>query len=446
MRPRTANRASTAKAASMLDLALLRTDPERVRVSARRRGQSDAFVDRVLDLDVQRRKAIATVEALKAEKNAATASISKAADRAAEAARRKPEIAALDEQIAAAGAALPAFDEQIDALLSEVPNLLDPTVPDGADETDNVVVRTWGTPRTFDFSPRPHWELGEALGILDVERAAKLSGSRFSILRGAGARLSRALAAFFLDRAARNGYVEIDPPLLVTRTTMWSTGQLSKFADAMFADANADLYLIPTAEVPLTAMHRDEILAGDALPYRYAAHTPCFRKEAGAAGKDTRGLIRQHQFEKVELIWLTLPERSFDDLDRLTSHATGILEALELPHRVVTLCAGDTGFNAAKTFDLEVWLRSDGGTYREISSCSNCTDFQARRAAIRFRRDPKSRPEFVHTLNGSGLAIGRTLVSIIENYQRADGGIDIPAALIPYTGFGAIVPGGGVTP
>jgi seryl-tRNA synthetase len=223
---------------------------------------------------------------------------------------------------------------------------------------------------------------------------------------------------------------------------MWSTGQLSKFADAMFADANADLYLIPTAEVPLTAMHRDEILAGDALPYRYAAHTPCFRKEAGAAGKDTRGLIRQHQFEKVELIWLTLPERSFDDLDRLTSHATGILEALELPHRVVTLCAGDTGFNAAKTFDLEVWLPSDGGTYREISSCSNCTDFQARRSGIRFRREAKAKPEFVHTLNGSGLAIGRALVAVLENGQRADGGIDLPGALQPFAGFASIEPDG----
>jgi seryl-tRNA synthetase len=214
----------------------------------------------------------------------------------------------------------------------------------------------------------------------------------------------------------------------------------------MFNDPDAELFMIPTAEVPLTAYHKDEILSGDVLPLQYCAHTPCFRKEAGAAGKDTRGLIRQHQFEKVELVWVTTAERSFADLDALTEHAESLLRALELPHRTMLLCSGDVGFNAAKTFDLEVWLPSDGGGYREISSCSNCTDFQARRAAIRFRRDPKSRPEFVHTLNGSGLAIGRTLVSIIENYQRADGGIDIPAALIPYTGFGAIVPGGGVTP
>jgi seryl-tRNA synthetase len=428
----------------MLDLALVRTDPDRVRISARRRGQSDAFVDRVLELDVERRKTIALVESLKAEKNAVTAAIGKAADRAAEAASRKPQIAELDAKIVAAGEHLPGFDEQIDALLSDVPNLLDPAVPDGADESHNAVVRKWGVPRSFDFTPKPHWELGEALGILDVERAAKLSGSRFSILRGAGARLSRALVAFFLDRAARNGYVEIAPPLLVTRQTMWSTGQLSKFADAMFADPSADLYLIPTAEVPLTGMHRDEILAGDTLPRQYAAHTPCFRKEAGAAGKDTRGLIRQHQFEKVELVWLTTPDRSSEDLDRLTAHAGALLAELGLAHRVVLLCAGDTGFNAAKTFDLEVWLPSDGGTYREISSCSNCTDFQARRSSIRFRRDPKVKPELVHTLNGSGLAVGRTLLAILENYQRADGGIELPAALQPFAGFASIEPDGSV--
>ena len=320
--------------------------------------------------------------------------------------------------------------------------MLHPTVPDGSQETQNALVRSWGTPRAFDFPPKPHWDLGEALGILDVERAAKLSGSRFSILRGAGARLSRAIVAFFLDRAARNGYEEVSPPLLVTKSTMWSTGQLSKFADAMFADQSADLYLIPTAEVPLTAMHRDEMLAGDSLPLRYAAYSPCFRKEAGAAGKDTRGLIRQHQFEKVELVWLTQPERSFDDLDRLTSDAAGLLEELGLPHRVMLLCAGDTGFNAAKTFDLEVWLPSEGGMYREISSCSDCTDFQARRSSIRFRREPKAKPELVHTLNGSGLAVGRTLLAVLENFQRADGGIDLPPPLQPFAGFATIEPDG----
>ncbi len=269
-----------------------------------------------------------------------------------------------------------------------------------------------------------------------------MSGSRFSILKGAGVRLQRGLACFFLDRAARNGYTELAVPYLVSRSTMWSTGQLSKFADAMFNDPSADLFMIPTAEVPLTAYHKDEILPGDTLPLRYCAHTPCFRKEAGAAGKDTRGLIRQHQFEKVELVWLTAPERSFDDLDRLTDHAEGLLRELGLAHRTMLLCSGDVGYNAAKTFDLEVWLPSDGGGYREISSCSNCTDFQARRSNMRFRREPKGKPEYVHTLNGSGLAVGRTLLAVLENYQRADGGIDIPPVLVPFTGFAQIGPDG----
>jgi seryl-tRNA synthetase len=426
----------------MLDLNLVRNDPERVRISARRRGQSDTFVDRILELDGQRRAALTSAETLKAEKNALTASISKAADRGAEAARLKPEIAALDARIVAARETLPALDEQMNALLSDFPNVLDGSVPDGTGEDGNALVRAWGEPSTYAFEPKPHWEIAEALGILDTERAAKISGSRFAILRGPGARLSRAIAAFFLDRAARGGYLEIEPPVLVSKTTMWSTGQLTKFADAMFSDPTVDLFLIPTAEVPLTAMHRDEILGADILPLRYAAHTPCFRKEAGAAGKDTRGLIRQHQFEKVELVWLTQPERSFDDLDRLTAHASSLLQELGLAHRVMLLCAGDTGFNAAKTFDLEVWLPSGGGLFREISSCSNCTDFQARRSAIRFRRDTKAKPELVHTLNGSGLAIGRTLVAVIENYQRADGGIDVPAALQPFAGFASIEPDG----
>lgn len=428
----------------MLDLALLRSDPERVRISARRRGISAAFVDHVVALDAERRAGLTVVEAMKAEKNALTAGIAKAADRAGEAARLRPEIAALDERIAAAGTELPRIEAAIEAELADVPNVLDGSVPDGVDASHNRVVRTWGAPRAFPFAPKPHWELGEALGILDTERAAKLSGSRFSILRGPGARLARALAAFFLDRAGAAGYLEIDPPLLVTRSTMWATGQLSKFADAMFADTDADLFLIPTAEVPLTAMHRDEILAADALPLQYAAHTPCFRKEAGAAGKDTRGLIRQHQFEKVELVWVTLPERSFDDLEALTSHAAQLLEELALPHRVMLLCSGDTGFNAAKTYDIEVWLPSDGGLYREISSCSDCTDFQARRGSIRFRRDAKARPELVHTLNGSGLAVGRALVAVLENGQRADGGVDVPTALQRFTGFASIEPDGSV--
>jgi seryl-tRNA synthetase len=429
----------------VLHLDLLRREPDHVRVAARRRGIGAEFVDRILDLDRERRAALTTVEALKAEKNALTAEIGKAADKKAAAAGLRPRIAELDARIAAAGERLPAFDQQIDAALTEVPNLLDGSVPDGSDEHANVLVRSWGEAPRFAFTPKPHWEIGERLGIFDFERAAKLSGSRFTVLRGAGARLSRALAQFFLDRAARNGYVEIDPPLLVSRSTMWSTGQLSKFSDQMYSfdgDGASDaLYLIPTAEVPLTAMHRDELLAGDALPVRYAAHTPCFRKEAGAAGKDTRGLIRQHQFEKVELVWLTTPERSFDDLETLVRNATGLYEELGIAHRVMLLCAGDTGFNAAKTFDVEAWMPG-ADTYREISSCSNCTDFQARRSSIRFRREAGAKPELVHTLNGSGGAIGRTLAAIVENYQRADGGVTIPEILRPFAGFASIEPDG----
>jgi seryl-tRNA synthetase len=423
----------------MLDLALLRRDPERVRESARRRGIDTGFVERALELDVRLRRARTEAEALKAEKNALTGRIAKAPDRAAEAQRLRPEIARLDERIAHESASIPQLESEIDEILSDVPNVLDPSVPDGSGEDDNVVVRDSGDRPTFDFEPKAHWDIGEALGILDFERAAKLSGSRFSILRGKGAALSRALTNFFLDRATQRTYNEVAPPFLVSRKTMWSTGQLSKFSDAMFADPEADLFMVPTSEVPLTAMHGDEILSADALPLRYTAYSPCFRKEAGAAGKDTRGLIRLHQFEKVELVWLTSPEDSAAALDRLTSDAEALLVELDLPYRVVALCAGDVGFNAAKTYDLEVWLPGQS-TYREISSCSNCTDFQARRAQIRFRRDPKARPELLHTLNGSGLAVGRTIVAILENYQQADGSVQIPDALVPYTGFERIGP------
>jgi seryl-tRNA synthetase len=421
----------------MLDLALLRRDPERVRRVAARRPAGAGFVDEVLALDAKLRTARTRVETLKAEKNGLTAEISKARDRAAEAQRLRPQIAELDASIASAGETIPALETEIDAILSEVPNLLDDSVPDGSGEADNVVVRSEGAPGAFSFAPKPHWEIGEALGILDFERAAKLSGSRFAVLRGKGARLSRALANFFLDRAARRSYTEVSPPVLVNRETMWSTGQLTKFADAMFQDREADLFMIPTSEVPLTALHKDEILAGETLPLRYAAYTPCFRKEAGAAGKDTRGLIRLHQFDKVELVWLSAPERSLDALEQLTRDAGDLLAELGLPYRVVALCSADVGFNAAKTYDLEAWLPGQNA-YREISSCSNCTDFQARRGAIRFRREPKAKPELVHTLNGSGLAVGRTIVAILENYQQADGSVRIPDALIEYTGFDSI--------
>jgi len=425
----------------MLDLALLRRDPDRVRRAASRRAAGDAFVDDVLAIDTRLRAARTAAETLAAEKNGLTARIGAAADKGAAARELRPHIAELDARILAANAEIPPLDAQIDAILSEIPNLLDDSVPDGAGESDNVVVRDSGPPPAFAFAARPHWELGEALGIIDFDRATKLSGARFAVLRGAGARLSRALASFFLERAYQRGYTEVAPPYLVTRETMWSTGQLTKFADAMFRDADADLFMIPTAEVPLTALHRDEIFAPGLLPLAYAAYTPCFRKEAGAAGKDTRGLIRQHQFDKVELVWLVEPERSDETLERLTADAEALLAELELPYRVLALCSADVSFNAARTYDLEVWLPGQQ-TYREISSCSNCTDFQARRAQIRFRREPKGKPELVHTLNGSGLAIGRTLVAVLENYQQPDGGIVVPSALVPFCGFSRVEPDG----
>ncbi|MBV8638739.1 MAG: serine--tRNA ligase [Candidatus Eremiobacteraeota bacterium] len=423
----------------MLDIALVRRDPDRVRRSAQRRGNDASFVDDILRLDEEYRSALAAVETAKAEKNLLSAEIGKAADKAAAARELKPKLDELAQTIArdedrAKALAPDNPGSPLRSLLENTPNVLDGTVPDGSGEGDNVCVHSWGTPRQFSFSPKPHWELGEALDILDFERAAKLSGSRFAVLKGKGARLSRALVQYFLDRANDRGYLEVIPPLLVSRNTMWSTGQLSKFADAMFMDQDADLFMIPTAEVPLTALHGDEILDVDSLPRKMTAYTPCFRKEAGAAGKDTRGLIRQHQFEKVELVWLTLPEASFDALEALTTDARTLLEELGLPHRVMVLCAGDTSFNSAKTYDTEVWLPSSN-SYREISSCSNCTDFQARRASIRFRREAKAKPELVHTLNGSGLAVGRTLLAIMENYQQADGSIEIPQVLRRYTGF-----------
>jgi seryl-tRNA synthetase len=420
----------------MLDVGLIRRDPERVRLSAKRRGLDPAFVDEVLRLDEEYRSALTAAERATAEKNRLSAEIGKAADKGEAARELRPKLDELSERIEVLEARVrelsPAErDSPLHELLSQSPNILDDSVPDGSDASQNAVLRSWGEPRKFSFEPLPHWELGERLGILDFARAAKLSGSRFSILIGPGARLARALAQFFLDRAQSKGYIEVNPPVLVSRETMWSTGQLSKFADAMFRDDDADLFLIPTAEVPLTAMHGGEILSADSLPRKYAAFTPCFRKEAGAAGKDTRGIIRLHQFEKVELVWLSAPEASADALEALTRDAEELLRDLELPHRTVALCAGDVGFNAAKTYDLEVWVPSSQ-SYREISSCSNCTDFQARRAAIRVRRNAKAKPELAHTLNGSGLPIGRTLLAILENFQQADGSVAIPAVLQPY--------------
>ena len=326
------------------------------------------------------------------------------------------------------------IEQELDQILMGLPNIPHPTVPVGSDEAENRLERTWGRPPEFDFEPKPHWELGEELGILDFERAAKLSGARFAVLFGAASLMERALINFMLDLHTReHGYKETLPPFMVNTPSMTGTGQLPKFAEDLFRLENGDYWLIPTAEVPVTNLHAQEVLKASELPLRYTAYTPCFRAEAGSYGRDTRGLIRQHQFDKVELVTFSLPEASYDILEELTGHAEKVLKLLELPYRVVSLCTGDLGFSAAKTYDLEVWLPS-AGVYREISSCSNFEAFQARRAGIRLKREGQKGTELAHTLNGSGLAVGRTLVAIMENCQQADGSITIPKALRPYMG------------
>ena len=342
----------------------------------------------------------------------------------------------LSDSISLTDGPIAELDAKMREVLLVIPNLPDASVPAGADAAANVETRKVGEPKRFDFQPRPHWDLGPALGILDFERAAKISGARFTVLMDAGARLERALIQFMLDLHTRErGYREVIPPYLVTPETMLGTGQLPKFEGDLFKTkaGDRDLYLIPTAEVPLTALHGEEILEASALPLHYVAFTPCFRSEAGSYGKDVRGLIRQHQFHKVELVKLTSAETSMDELEKMTADAEEVLKRLGLAYRVIVLCTGDMGFNAAKTYDIEVWLPGQDA-YREISSCSNCTDFQARRSNIRYRPEPKAKPRFVHTLNGSGLAVGRTLIAVLENYQQADGSVVIPEALRPYMG------------
>ena len=354
----------------------------------------------------------------------------------------RAELRGLSKELKEGAKEVEARLKQIEAELAQillmVPNLPHASVPDGRSSADNPVVRTLGEKPAFSFKPKPHWELGEALGILDFARAAKVSGARFAVYRGLGAKLERALVSFMLDTHTARGYTEILPPYLVSRASMTGTGQLPKFEDDSFkTQGDPELFLIPTAEVPVTNLHRDEILEGDQLPLKYCAYTPCFRREAGSYGKDTRGLIRQHQFQKVELVKLCRPERSYEEHEALTADAEEILKRLELPYRVVSLCGGDLGFAAAKCYDLEVWLPGQEA-YREISSCSNFEDFQARRAQIRFRSAPGEKPQLLHTINGSGLAVGRTVVAILENFQDADGSVRVPEALRPYLGVDVI--------
>ena len=416
----------------MLDLKYLRDNLEEAQRRLATRGE-EANLAAFTDLDRRRRELLGESEALKAEKNRVSAIIGQTKDKG----QVQGEIARMKEvsaQIKTLDDELKSVEENLQGLLLRIPNLPHEETPVGASEADNREVKRWGDLPTFDFDPQAHWDIGEGLGILDFERGTKITGTRFTLYRGAGARLERALINFMLDlHTGEHKYVEILPPFMVNRDSMTGTGQLPKFEDDLFHTDDPDYFLIPTAEVPVTNIHRNEILAGSDLPVCYTAYTPCFRKEAGSYGKDTRGLIRQHQFNKVELVKFVKPEESDAELAKLLDNAEEVLRRLKLPYRVVDLCSGDLGFSAARTFDIEVWLPGQA-TYREISSCSNFRDYQARRAAIRFRREDGEKPELVHTLNGSGLAVGRTLVAILENYQQADGSVLIPEVLRPYMG------------
>jgi seryl-tRNA synthetase len=432
----------------MFDLGFVRGNLEIVEQKLRARGADPAILlGDFRTLDQTRREAITSAERLKARRNELSQQVGALKRAGQDATAVMEETRALKEKLDELDSTAAELDEKMRLSLSSIPNLTRDEVPAGGSEADNVTVKSWGEKRKFEFEPKPHWEIGEALGILDLERATKLSGARFAVYMGAGARLERALIGLMLDlHTQKHGYTEVLPPFMVNSKSLFGTGQLPKFAEDLFrcsdADAEAvargefkdnDHWLIPTAEVPVTNLYRDEILDEGKLPIRLTAYTPCFRAEAGAAGRDTRGIIRQHQFQKVELVKFTRPEESDAEHERLTRDAEEILEALELPYRRVLLCTGDTGFSAAKTFDLEVWLPGQQ-LYREISSCSNFEAFQARRANIRYKPAGKGKNEFVHTLNGSGLAVGRTWLAIIENYQQADGAVVVPEILRPYMG------------
>jgi seryl-tRNA synthetase len=420
----------------MLDPGLLRDRLEEVRTGLRNRGEkADTELEQLAALETRRRRLIPELEGLKREQNTAGDEVARAKRQGKDASPIFAANKARAQQIRQLEIQLDQVEQQRAALLMTLPNLPHGSVPVGVSAADNREVRRHGEPKRFDFAPKAHWDLGPALGILDFERATRMSGARFSVLMGAGARLARALIAFMLDLHTReHGYTEVEPPFLVNSEALRGTGNLPKFEQDLFKVAGDwDLYLIPTAEVPLTNLHRGEILDGRDLPLRYTAYTPCFRSEAGSYGADVRGLIRQHQFDKVELVKFTTPEQSYDELESLTRHAEEVLNRLELPYRTVLLCTGDMGFASAKTYDIEVWLPSQE-TYREISSCSNTEAFQARRAGIKFRPQGTGKAEFVHTLNGSGLAVGRTLIAVLENYQQPDGSVIVPEALRQYMG------------
>ena len=417
----------------MLDVKVLRENLDEVKARMATRGGTIDWNEFVA-LDRERRDALANIERLKEKKNRLSGEIGKLKKSGADPTTLMREVEEVSEAIRSSEGPLAEIEAKFKRFMLTLPNLPNPSVKIGKNENDNREVRRWGEPPKFDFEPKNHWDIGEELAILDFTRAAKIAGARFAVYRDAGARLERALINFMLDlHTSENGYKEMLPPALVNRTSLIGTGQLPKFEEDLFHLAPGDYFLIPTAEVPLTNLHRDEMLERDELPIKYVAYTPCFRSEAGSYGKDVRGLIRLHQFNKVEMVKFCEPETSYEELESMVRNAEEVLKRLKLPYRVVELCTGDMGFASAKTYDLEVWLPGQNA-YREISSCSNCEDFQARRANIRYRKEKKGRPLFVHTLNGSGLAVGRTLVALLENYQQKDGSVVIPDALRPYMG------------
>jgi seryl-tRNA synthetase len=427
----------------MLDLNFVRDNLPLVEEKLRQRGMKPAEVlKNFAQVDAQRRQAITSAETMQAQRNRASEEIAKLKKSGQDASAAIAETKALREQVEELGKAAEEYETRLQQILGGIPNIPHPSVPVGKSADDNVEVRRWGTPPKFDFTPRPHWEIGEQLGVLDLERAAKISGARFAVYWDLGARLERALANFMLDlHTCEHGYTEVLPPYMVNSDSMYGTGQLPKFATDSFkiVHADKDFWLIPTAEVPVTNLYRNEVLEAAQLPVSLTAYTPCFRSEAGSYGKDVRGIIRQHQFQKVEMVKFTRPEHSYEQLERLTHDAEEVLQNLGLHYRVVALSTGDIGFSAAKTYDIEVWLPGQE-LFREISSCSNFESFQARRANIRYRPEGKNRTEFVHTLNGSGLAVGRAWVAIVENYQQADGSVLIPEALRKYMGTDQLTP------
>ncbi|MBR5827326.1 MAG: serine--tRNA ligase [Clostridia bacterium] len=417
----------------MLDIKLIRENPQKVKDAMKTRNKDmDALVDEILEIDAKVRELTQKADALKAEQNAASKDIPRIKKEGGDISEIMTRMNAIKEEVKVLDAEKAELAAKQKTMMYEFPNVPSDATPIGKDDSENVEIRRWGEPRSFDFEAKAHWDIGADLGILDPETAAKVTGARFHFYKGLGARLERAIISFFLNTHTEHGYTEVFPPFMVNRASMTGTGQLPKFEEDAFKLTN-DYFLIPTAEVPVTNMFRDDILDGDKLPMSFCAYSACFRAEAGSAGRDTRGLIRQHQFNKVELVKFTKPEESYAELEKLTNDAERVLQLLGLPYRVVALSSGDIGFSSAKTYDIEVWMPSYN-RYVEISSCSNFEDFQARRASIRYKNGPKDKAQLVHTLNGSGVAVGRTTAAILENYQNADGTVTIPEALVPYMG------------